>query len=723
MTVLAGVLTLGLMTGWSKPWLGALLTSVTEGGMACLIVVSAGGYGFLVIRRFAAAAPIGLRLATAAGLGLWIFSTAVLVVGTALPGALRWWLWWPVVAAGVALAAWQGRDAMEKFTLPARFDGRALAWVVLAVAAGIWLAGATRLPGSMWTPDAYDVLEYHLQVPREFYHAGRIGQLRHNCYSYYPLGTEMLFLLGMCLRNGPYQGMYLAKMLHGIFGVLAVAAVFAALKDRDESRGRFSAVLLGTVPMVIYLSWLAMVELALIFYAILAVLWLREWLARTEAGSAICIGLAAGAACTVKYLALGLLVAPVAAVMLALSLPAGNTVKRTTHAILTVLVAGLFMSPWLVRNLAYTRNPVFPLATTVFGRGHWSAESQQRWVDGHGPNVKPPVPVPPGWRPVPRPGRAEMLFDNFMTSEQFSPMLLLLAGVGVCAVIAAGRSAGLWDWSLVGILILQIAVWTAFAHQMPPRFVAPALGPISLLAGGMLGRLASVRTNPLRRGRHTAEGGPWGRPVALALLAAALIANLAIGYRMYRGLSARFDDTVRLHGQSPFQLQMASYLHHDPNIQLPADARFCLLGETRCWYWPVETVYATAFDSHPLVEMAAKGLPARQVLDDLRGRGITHLVVSWYEIWRLAGSYGYPAAVSAELFTRWQAGGPPGLKLLDDLQAAGLRKVADLEEFTALLRWAPNSGRVVWPVMSIYAMPWAPVTTRPATQPTTRPAG
>ena len=48
-------------------------------------------------------------------------------------------------------------------------------------------------------------------------------------------------------------------------------------------------------------------------------------------------------------------------------------------------------APWLVRNAVYTGNPVFPLATSVFGRGHWSGKSQQRWNDGHGPQVKPPA--------------------------------------------------------------------------------------------------------------------------------------------------------------------------------------------------------------------------------------------------------------------------------------------------------------------------------------------
>ena len=83
------------------------------------------------------------------------------------------------------------------------------------------------------TADNYDVLGYHLQVPREYFEAGQISELPHNCYSYYPLGVEMLFLLAMCLRSGAYEGMYLAKMLHAVFAGLAVAGVFVALNKEN----------------------------------------------------------------------------------------------------------------------------------------------------------------------------------------------------------------------------------------------------------------------------------------------------------------------------------------------------------------------------------------------------------------------------------------------------------------------------------------------------------
>jgi len=53
------------------------------------------------------------------------------------------------------------------------------------------------LLGSMLPPTDFDVREYHLQAPKEFYLAGRVGFLAHNVYANMPAATEMLSLLSM----------------------------------------------------------------------------------------------------------------------------------------------------------------------------------------------------------------------------------------------------------------------------------------------------------------------------------------------------------------------------------------------------------------------------------------------------------------------------------------------------------------------------------------------
>jgi len=671
MLLLAGGLMLGHLVGHAQIWVLALVTAVTEGVLAAVIVASAGGYGHLVVGKLAPeGTPLALRLVTACVVGLWMFSTALLVVGTTVHGAISGVVWWPVVGGGMLLAAWQGRNRVGDWNLPDRVDGRALIWVLIAIVVGIALAGATKAPG--WVggfPDEYDVLEYHLQVPREHFEAGQIRELPHNVYSYYPLGVETLFLLAMALRGGAYEGMYLAKLLHAAFGVLAVAAVFGTLKRDDEARGRFGAVLLASTPFVIYCSWLALAELAEVCTLVLALLWLREWLRERSVRSALMIGAMLGVACAAKYLSVGLIAGPVLVVMLVAAVARGGRARALSDIAVVAGVSLVLFSPWLIRNVAYTGNPVFPLATRTLGAGHWSAESEQRWVDGHGPDKLPPVPKPEGWQMPPVPSRAVRFYTNFLAMDLFGGIVKVLAGVAICVLVASMGEKRTWDWSLAGVLAGQLGVWTLWTHEMPSRFLIPAVVPIALLAAGALSRLSRVETHPFRKG--AAEQHHWGRIPAVAVLLTAAAVNLLTVYVLYRQGAMR---TPPMQGAPGSEIAIQRRLEYN-RIALSDEARILLVGDAKGFYFPPGTVYATAFDTHPLAELLDRGATPEQVLADLRSRGVTHLWVNWFEIARLARTYGYPASLGAEIYRRWEAKDPPGLAILERLQALGLREI------------------------------------------------
>lgn len=696
LSLLFGGLMLAHLTADTYAWIGAVLTVIQDATSALAVVIAAGGFGYLVVARLApTSAATGLRAITACGVGLWMLSTAVLVIGTAVGGLLKPWLWWPVVAIGVILAAWQGRKRMETWSRPRHTDGRGLMWVVLAGCVGLWLAGATVPPGALRTSDSYDVLEYHLQAPREFLLDQRIGELPHNVYSYYPLGAEMLFLLGMVLRGGAYEGVYLAKFLHGMFALLTIAGVYWSLRAQEEGRGRFGALLLGTVPLVIYLTWLGMVELAEVFYLAMALLWLRHWLREPGLRAAACLGLMLGAACAMKYLSVGLVVAPVAGVMLIAGM------RSPRRRLMGVLLAGVLtlvpFAPWLVRNTAYTGNPVFPLATSVFGRGHWSGESEARWQAGHAPGEHPPVPEPAGYEPPPPgPSRAERLLWDFLASELLGPMVLALAILAFCAMVADRARPDPWDVSLFAVFVIQVAVWMLFTHQMPTRFIVVGMVPATLLAGGLLARLARVRANPLRRGAKPPAFGPWGLAPAGVITAIAAGIGVWVSHELYRQVAP-----LPLHGVSGEDVVHRSPLSPlwQPAWELPEGSRLLLVGEAQGFYFPPDTVYATAFDANPLAELVAAGLEPDEVVRRLRDRGITHLWVNWSELARLATTYGYPAELTSDLLIRLRTGGAVGTDAFDRLGLIVERHVFLEEPSTQ------PTTRPTWPYVTIYRLP------------------
>jgi 4-amino-4-deoxy-L-arabinose transferase-like glycosyltransferase len=740
-TLPASVLTVGVLAAaiailWAAirlpvAVLSAAKTAVTEGGLVALIVIAAGGWGYPIVRRFCKAdVSTGLRVATAALGGLWLLSTAVLAAGSLTHGLLKVWIWWPVVGVGVVLAAWQGRARLEAWRWPAHLDGRSLVWVLIALVVGLWLAGAMLPPGFMATfGDDYDVLEYHLQLPRQYYLDQHVTTLPNNVYSHYPLGVEMLFLLCMTLRGGAYEGMYAAKLMHGAFGVLAVAAMFWGLRREEDSRARFSVALLATMPLAIYLSWLAMVELAEVAYLVVALLWLRQWMRSPSAGAALAIGAMLGGACAVKYLSVGFVLGPIVVVMLAWPLIT-RRLAPLGHVVAAVAVAAVLLAPCLVRNTITAGNPVFPLASEFFGRPNfWPAECQQRWLNGHGPQLKPPVPQPADYEAPVTPAPLELFYHNFVLSQWFGglPSRLLIA-IAVCALIATTQRADPWDWALVAVFVMQLAVWAAATRGMPPRFATVVIVPMALLSGGMLARLGRVQTNPFRKDAARPSYGPWGMMPAVAAVVTAAAVNLLVGYNIYAYSQAGLRDTP-FHGILGSDIAALAPPYQQAH-QLPAGSRILLVGDAKGFYFPSHIAYATAFNAQPLDEMIRQGLSPAAILAQLHRDGITHLWFDWFEIRRLATTYGFPASLSAELPQRWRDDRPPSLPILRELQALGMTVAGQIELPSAATApaSAPASEPATKPAHAVKPAPPAKSahTTKPApataSAPTSRPA-
>ena len=775
----------------------ALFTGASDLLLAIAVMISAGGWGYLAFgwllpRSSPAPAPgeppdgkgaapavaTGLVLVTAIALGYWLLSTFLMIVGSLTTGLLHGYIWWPVVGAGIALAAWQGRKGISTLATPRFFDGRFLTWVLLFIAAGAWVAGATMPPGFGLFGDGYDVLLYHLQLPREYLNAQHISTLNHNVYSHYPLGNEMLFLLAMILRGGAYEGMYAAQLTHGLMAVLAAVAIFTALRRDDDRRARFSMILLATTPFVLYLSWLAFSELTEVLYLTLAVLWMRQWIASW--GSAIpalsegsacpalssgiaspdtnahgtlsvgvrsacvrcaaIVGLCLGGACCSKYLSVGLIALPVLAVMLALCMVRGrgsadsgaaSRDRRIGHVVLAGVLTLAVFSPWLIRNQLAVGNPVFPLASDLLGRGYWSPQEQQRWLDGHGPEKRPPVPPPPGYQPSQTPDRLVGLWIAFMDPQKslMGQVMVILFLISVATVLAKAPGVGPWDASLLGIFVVQVLVWMFATHEIPARFIVPAIVPMVLLGGGFLSMLSRVKRNPLRpSAAPPASGGAWGLAPAVMLLAIAVLVNLVTMNAAY--VLAQNESMVGVIGQRGEDLTMPAGINRlvsdQTKARMPADAKF-LLVSTVPMFFPDGSIYATAFDPQPLLTLSHDARTPEALLESLRHRDVDYVMVNWADLLRLGQSYGVPEELSREMYARRAAGLPPGLSQLEQLKPLGLVELVSpvpalRKDSKSPLRFKANGREITWPGYTIYALPWASFKQWPTSQPASRPA-
>src|SRR5947209_2014296 len=124
-------------------------------------------------------------------------------------------------------------------------------WLLAAPVTVIVLVGSMIYPGILChdEPNGYDVVEYHLQIPREWFELGRIVPLHHNVFSYFPFNVEMHYLLAMHLRGGPWAGMYLAQLMHATFIALTIFAIYGFVRwDANRTRAVIASIALTCVP-------------------------------------------------------------------------------------------------------------------------------------------------------------------------------------------------------------------------------------------------------------------------------------------------------------------------------------------------------------------------------------------------------------------------------------------------------------------------------------------
>lgn len=477
------VLWLALICMYAGPMTAAAIDClIVDGGVVLLWLVAAVGAGSWILPLFlkSDAAPSNplLRFATAAALGLGLMG--LLVLGLGLAGVLNQIAAFIVIALA-ALAAlvklWRTPTALQAlrqwFREPAGWRWLLLLAVPLVA---VMTLGNLLPPYVLWNPQephGYDVVEYHLQVPREWFEAGRIFPLHHNVFSFFPFNVEMHYLLAMHLRGGPWAGMYAAQLMHGVFILLTVLAVggIAAGLHSDPARSRTASVLamlaMAGAPLIWQLGAIAYDEGGFLLFGALSIGWalLASRDPQKRLGPMALAGVMAGLACGAKLTAVPEVLVAVALVSMIVLIARRASMTRAVTAAVVFGICGLIcFAPWLVRTGVWAGNPVFPELPEL-GHGYFSEVQVERWHHAHSPR--------PDQRSIAARLRAGWV--EVAGNWQFGFLLVPLAIVGG----GIGRREPA-VWFLGAMLFLLSVFWLGFTH-LQGRFFVLAIPICALL--------------------------------------------------------------------------------------------------------------------------------------------------------------------------------------------------------------------------------------------------
>ncbi|MCG3129370.1 MAG: hypothetical protein FLDDKLPJ_00097 [Phycisphaerae bacterium] len=636
-------------TGVAYP--GALLSLMERLPAALGVVGAAALFGVCLIpRRMRARIEMPWVVLPAFGLG--IGSVCLLALGLGLAGLLHRALW-AALLAGMALAgAIAVRRTLRDRAAASRQTGasprderdhrRSWVWLPAAPFAVAAIVAAAHAPGFLWSEEGwgYDVLEYHLQMPREYAESGRIAYAPHNVYANFPANVEMLYLLGFVLQADVPRAAEMSHYVHLLLGVLTVGAAWLAGREFGSGGGAGCGVVTASAGWLAYFCGLAYVENGLLFFGFLSLACLlRARRCAEGAGAAnedrifvIAGGAFAGLACGCKYTGVPMILIPLATLIL--PAPSLSWGLRARRCALYFGAAGATLSPWLIKNAVMTGNPVFPLANAIFEAypPGWTADSQQRWDEGHAPA--------PEERTVA--GRAGMFVRRVLLDpdQRIGPGAWILAGLGLWRGWMRRRGAGGSHVLAMGlVLLVQLAVWGAATH-LYARFAVVFLIP---LAG-----LAASAVADVKGGRSAGFG-------VGAVLAGSCLFNAIFLFDLGRREFAPGGGGARAAWIIEGELPGFEYVGRVN--ELPASASPLLVGEARGLYFQ-QAAYSTVFNESALGRVVRASTTDAEILDGLRAEGWTHVLVHWREIARLRRSrYGFDPDITPELFERLRRAG------------------------------------------------------------------
>jgi len=565
-------------------------------------------------------------------------------------------------------------------------------------------------------PLDYDSLEYHVAVPKSYFLEGRIHFIPNNVFASFPFAIEMLSYFFMVLTGDALWGVTMGKFANIFLAVLTGLTIYHwSARHMGRTSGMLGMTFFLTTPWTAILMMMCYTEMGLAFHSLLALYAFYRWYDLQKSGDdmeppgqgrgpnrrvglrpwLLLAALTAGCGASCKYTVLLFLHVPLGLFLLGHILARRRKKGIRVLLVFTILsLAGI--SPWLIRNAAYTGNPFYPLFYPLFSRSEklnsiWSPAQEAKFRAAHGPGSRKLLDFP--WEVLKYLTWLDLFksleeWQDFMSPvfQVFLPLALFygLKSIGFTlnqkipdaslgggsrnrvpphGILKGKGAAGLNTWGstprappfpivlLPAYIFIYFFLWY-FTHRID-RFLFALIPCFAVLATLGFSSLKN-KLNP------RLLNGLAGTLILPALFMIAVIHWSAEGFAVAIGVESPQEYVDFKTRSLKYSSKAISYI----NERLPQSSRVMLIGEAQVFYLNRPVLYATVFDKHPL-EIAARGVTTPVALHErLRQMEITHIYINEPEIERLQNTYrykfegqnrnGYLEGLDYDLFRRYR---------------------------------------------------------------------
>jgi tetratricopeptide (TPR) repeat protein len=567
-------------------WLDNALAGTTALGIFALARRSGSAFARLFRTRADPSGSDDPMLSVVLGLGA--LGTGVLGLG------LAGLLFTPPRAAAItvlALLALAEIPAIRSRWSWPRLQPIPVSWFTAAVVAA---AGIVTFAGVFNAEMSWDALTYHLRVPSFYLYRHKIYDVWHLTWSGFPSEVEMLYALGMLVSSD-----LAARILNAGFGIMLLA-VTGRIAARLGAPRSAAVLLLAASPLFLMLATRCYIDLGFALFLALSFLLLLDWRETGSRPALVASAVLAGFGLSSKYV--GVLFLPA---VLAAATPLLRNKRARIDAMVWSAAAFLPLTPWLLKNWAFTGNPVFPFLGGALGI---PTELPTEWLLAAGF---------PGGTIAAFGRRAEALFMEHGRID--GPLVPTIAGLA--PLLAFGSYSGASAFALRA-LAAWTAVWIVFYPEI--RFYLPVLPLLLALSLRSLAELTKGERSASVSRFGAVSARTWLRPILSAGIIAGALYGASVQWVFFGPFSFPLGlatPETRLQvglPPAPFTWYMKEYV----NAHVPRGARILYASNFSTYYVERECLADFFFGTAHLTKLLNKTPDSAGFARELKRRGI-----------------------------------------------------------------------------------------------------